>query len=108
MTKSRTKTKKLRIFNLVLQIEDGSRWTNVRIDENTTNSNEGPFNSEFIIITNNVGKLIDLKRRSNYVNCLSIENDLDIMCLAETWLISDSKDERFSLEDNLLQTKREK
>ena len=40
MIKTGTNPQKLRIRNLLLQIEDNRKWTNVHINENVTNSNE--------------------------------------------------------------------
>ena len=51
------------------------------------------------MLTYNVQSLIDLKRRISFANRVSIENDLDIIFLTETWLTSDITDEAFFLED---------
>ena len=51
------------------------------------------------ILTYNVRSLNDLKRRSKFANCVSYENDLDIICLTETWLTSDVTDDALFLED---------
>ena len=40
MIKTGTNPKKLRIRNLVLQIDDNRKWTNVELKEIVTNSNE--------------------------------------------------------------------
>ena len=50
-------------------------------------------------LTYNTQSIIDLKRRSKFAKCVSIENDLDIICLTETWLTSDITVEAVFLED---------
>ena len=57
------------------------------------------LHSELKILTYNVRSLIDLKRRSKFANCVSIENGLNNICLTETWLTSDVTDEALFLED---------
>ena len=50
-------------------------------------------NLEINVMTLDVGNLIDLNRRINFANYLSIVINIDILCLTKTWLTDDIPDE---------------
>ena len=57
------------------------------------------------ILTFNARSLLDLKRRYSFSNCVKTENDLDILCIAETWLTDDVPDESLFLKEYAIHRK---
>ena len=57
------------------------------------------------ILTFNARSLLDLKRRYSFSNCVKTENDLDILCITETWLTDDVPDESLFLKEYAIHRK---
>ena len=85
-------------FSLKFQQQKDKKWVNVEYNENENISNVW-LNSQINVLTFNVRNLLGLIRRSNFANCLAIENNLDILTLTETWLTNDKPDESLFLND---------
>ena len=80
--------KKLLIRNLVLQINN--KW--VSLDQNNIEQNWLASNPALIKINYNIHSLPELKDRSFFANCLTIESNIEVICLSEMWLTSDILD----------------